>query len=75
MFGIVVFLLLLCIAAIGARSAVDGSNPTVPAPVPFRYTIVAGDTVASVSSLFAADSVEPGIADGRNARARHDRDG
>jgi soluble lytic murein transglycosylase-like protein len=51
-----VFVVLVSLAAIGARSAVDGSGPVVPATAPFRYTIVAGDTIASVSSLFAADS-------------------
>lgn len=55
--GAVIFLILATAAAIGARSAVDGSGPTVPASVPFRYTIVTGDTVACVSSLLAADSV------------------
>jgi soluble lytic murein transglycosylase-like protein len=56
-FGPVGFLLLVAVAVIGARSAVDGSRPTVPMTAPFRYTIVAGDTVASVSSVFAADPV------------------
>jgi soluble lytic murein transglycosylase-like protein len=49
---------LACLAAIGARSVVDGSDTPIPATAPFRYTIVAGDTVASVSSLFATNRVD-----------------
>jgi soluble lytic murein transglycosylase-like protein len=50
-----VFLVLVAITGIGAHALVDGARPTVPAAAPFRYTIVAGDTVSSVSSLFAAN--------------------
>ncbi len=53
--GAVTVLILATIAAFGARSAVDGGRTSVAATAPFRYTIVAGDTVAGVSSLFAAD--------------------
>ncbi len=54
----VVFVALVSIGAFSVRSVVDGSRTTVSATAPFRYTIVPGDTVASVSSLFAADSVK-----------------
>ncbi|MDQ2743245.1 MAG: transglycosylase SLT domain-containing protein [Chloroflexota bacterium] len=58
LFGSVVFLVLVAIAGIGAHTVVDGGRPLVPASAPFRYTIVAGDTVGSVSSLFAASPTD-----------------
>lgn len=52
--GLVLFLVLVVAAALGARTLGDGTG-TVPAEAPYRYTIQAGDTVSSVSSLFAAN--------------------
>lgn len=57
-FGLVVFLVLVAIAAIGAHTLVDGARQMVPATASFRYTIVVGDTIGSVSSLFAANPMD-----------------
>ncbi|HEX6508709.1 MAG TPA: lytic transglycosylase domain-containing protein [Chloroflexota bacterium] len=57
-FGLIVFLVLLATTSIGGHTLVDGTGPAVPATAPFRYTIVAGDTVDSVSSLFAASRMD-----------------
>lgn len=58
MFGLFAFLLILSLTGIGVRTLVDGPRAALPASAPFRYTIVAGDTVSSVSSFFAADPSE-----------------
>lgn len=53
--GSAVIIVLVLFAAIGTRSLVDGGGSGAPATAPFRYTIVAGDTIAGVSSLLAAN--------------------